>query len=421
MLALRATLPAWRSLRPCHSPHKGLSSAAVSLHSRSSFSTGPSDGSSVKVDLSGSFTLYTPDGFEDSWTEPPLEATATKDELVTLLRNMLIIRRLEQVSDKEYKAKKIRGFCHLYLGQEGVCTGLEAAIDFRDCMITAYRDHGNQLARGDTPYSIFCEMLGKFDGCSKGKGGSMHLYHRKNNFYGGNGIVGAQTPVGAGLAFAQKYKGENHISFACYGDGAANQGQLSEAINMAALWKLPIVFVCENNHFGMGTPANRSSADFDYFTRGQFVPGIRVDGMNVLAVREATRHVASWVRAGNGPCLMEFDTYRYSGHSMSDPGYGYRSKEEVKAIQTARDPIEALYSIMVSANMITPEEREALVKEVRKYVEGDMAAADKAPLPNLDEMYTDVYADNSEEIRGVLFGTGYDPSTGKVVHPPTEE
>jgi pyruvate dehydrogenase E1 component alpha subunit len=276
----------------------------------------------------------------------PSTATATKEELIKYFTNMSTMRRLEIVSDQLYKKREIRGFCHLYDGQEAIAEGMEAGMTRKDAIITAYRDHCQALARGDTTYRILAEMMAKQTGSSKGKGGSMHYYNSKERFFGGNGIVGAQMPVGTGLAFAMKYKGEDAFACTMYGDGAANQGQLFEAANIAGLQKLPMIYICENNHYGMGTSADRGSHNTKFYARGDLIPGLKVDAQNVLMVRETIKWAGAYVKK-NGPLFLEFSTYRYHGHSMSDPGITYRTKDEVQKVRDTRDPVEIVRGMIL--------------------------------------------------------------------------
>lgn len=272
---------------------------------------------------------------------------------------------------------------------------MEAALEKEDAIITAYRCHGFALMRGGTVHNILAELLGKSTGISKGKGGSMHMF--ANQFYGGNGIVGAQVPVGAGVAFTQKYENRKNCTFALYGDGAANQGQIFEVYNMAALMKLPIVFVCENNQYGMGTSIERSSASINYFKRGgDYIPGLRVDGMDVLAVKESVRFAKNYV-LNNGPLVVEFVTYRYQGHSMSDPGTTYRSREEIQQMRSKRDTIKLIYTQIIENKMATEEELKDLETKIRAEVDEAVLQAKADPFPEMSELTTDIYSNQSDE------------------------
>jgi pyruvate dehydrogenase E1 component alpha subunit len=318
---------------------------------------------------------------------------------------MYKMRRLEMEADAMYQRGLVRGFCHLYNGQEAVAVGIEAAVTYDDCLITAYRNHCQQIARGDSAASVLSELTGRFTGCSKGKGGSMHLYKKDANYYGGNGIVGAQVPLGAGLAFAQAYNKSGNVAITMFGDGAANQGQIYESINMSALWKLPTIFVCENNRYGMGTSAVRGSASSSFYTRGDYIPGIKIDGMDVLAVREGMKFAAKVARE-QGPIYVEMDTYRYKGHSISDQGLGYRSVDEINVVKTSRDPIDRVKARLIEGGWATMEELKAEEKKIRKEVDAAVKVAETAALPPDDQLFADVYTGEAPFLRGTLISNG---------------
>lgn len=306
-------------------------------------------------------------------------------------REMLLIRRFEEKAGQLYGLGLIGGFCHLYIGQEAVAVGLQSALDGdKDSVITGYRDHGHMLAYGIDPKVIMAELTGRAAGISRGKGGSMHMFSVEHKFYGGHGIVGAQVSLGNGLAFAHKYRGDGGLCMAYFGDGAANQGQVYESFNMAELWKLPMIFVIENNGYAMGTSVNRSSSEDQMYRRGESfrVPGIQVNGMDVLEVRAAAEVAVEWVRSGKGPLLMELKTYRYRGHSMSDPAK-YRSREEVQAVREKSDPIEGLKAEMIAAG-ISEDRLKEIDQSIRKIVAESADFAESAPEPDLSELYTDV-------------------------------
>ncbi|XP_059046685.1 probable pyruvate dehydrogenase E1 component subunit alpha, mitochondrial [Achroia grisella] len=331
---------------------------------------------------------------------PATSATLTAEDAIKIYEKLAVLRRIETAAGNLYKEKIIRGFCHLYSGQEAVAVGMRTAMRDADSVITAYRCHGWTYLMGVSTVGVLAELTGRKSGCSRGKGGSMHLYGR--NFYGGNGIVGAQVPLGAGVAFAHKYNGDGGVNFALYGDGAANQGQLYEAYNMAKLWNLPCVFVCENNGYGMGTSVDRSSASTEYYSRGDYIPGIWVDGMDVLATREATRFAIDYCTSGKGPLLMEMETYRYSGHSMSDPGTSYRTRDEVQEVRQTRDPITSFKEKIISNELATPDQLKEIDTRVRKEVEEATKIAKSDSEIDLEELSGDVYYNNLEsEIRGV--------------------
>eukprot|EP01031_Cornospumella_fuschlensis_P040627 gene40627-49534_t len=306
-----------------------LSGSRLTSLARASMRLG--GGRVATLSTSNEITVELGDVFKThNFEAPSTTVKTTKDELVAFLKEMYTMRRMEITNDTEYKARNIRGFCHLYDGQEAIASGTEAALTHEDSWITSYRCHCVAYLRGSTVEQVFAELFGFSQGTAKGKGGSMHFYSKKHNFYGGQGIVGAQVPVGAGLAFANKYntkEGEKMpIAIAAYGDGAANQGQIWEAANMSKLWGLPMVFMIENNQYGMGTSTKRSSCNDWYYTMGgRTIPGIKINGMNVLAVKQGMKAVKDWCSSGNGPIYVELDTYRYHGHSMSDPGTTYRT------------------------------------------------------------------------------------------------
>ncbi|KAJ9098781.1 hypothetical protein QFC19_006258 [Naganishia cerealis] len=304
------------------------------------------------------------------------------------------MRRMEQAADALYKAKLIRGFCHLAIGQEAVSVGMESAITHEDNVITAYRCHPFAVLRGGTIHNVLAELLGKETGIAKGKGGSMHMFTKC--FFGGNGIVGAQVPVGAGIAFSQKYQDKKTVTFSMYGDGASNQGQVFEAYNMAKLWNLPVVFVCENNKYGMGTSAERSSQNTLFFTRGDQIPGIQVNGMDVLAVHKACQWAKEWATSGKGPLLMEFVTYRYGGHSMSDPGTTYRTREEIQQMRSTRDAITGIKTYLSEWGIADDAKLKAIDKAAKAEVDEAVAQAKKDSFPDLKAFWTDVYYEGTE-------------------------
>ncbi|MCB1782591.1 MAG: pyruvate dehydrogenase (acetyl-transferring) E1 component subunit alpha [Alphaproteobacteria bacterium] len=311
------------------------------------------------------------------------------EELKGLYREMLLIRRFEEKAGQLYGMGLIGGFCHLYIGQEAVVTGITSVQQPQDTVVTSYRDHAHMLACGMNARGIMAELTGRKDGYSRGKGGSMHMFSREKNFFGGHGIVGAGTAIGAGLGFAHKYKDDGGVAIAYMGDGASNQGQVAECYNMAALWSLPVLFVIENNQYGMGTSVSRSSAG-QLYRRGEGygIPGEQVDGMDVLAVRKAARQALAYIRSGNGPYILEMMTYRYRGHSMSDPAK-YRTKEEVDSMKTDRDPISHLKE-MIEAQGVSEEDIKAIDKEIKTIVNDAAQFAQESPEPDEKELWTDV-------------------------------
>jgi pyruvate dehydrogenase E1 component alpha subunit len=327
--------------------------------------------------------------------ESPEPYQATKDELVEFYRQMVLIRRFEEKAGQLYGLGFIGGFCHLYIGQEAVAVGIQSALEpGKDSVITGYRDHGHMLAYGIDPKLIMAELTGREAGISRGKGGSMHMFSVEHKFYGGHGIVGAQVSLGTGLGFSHKYKDDGGVCVAYFGDGAANQGQVYESFNMAELWKLPMIFVIENNQYAMGTSVNRASSEDQLYRRGESfrIPGIQVDGMDVLAVRGATEEALKWVQAGNGPILLEMKTYRYRGHSMSDPAK-YRSREEVQEMREKSDPIEGVKKALIAAG-VSEEDIKGIDTQVRKIVGEAADFAESSPEPDLKELYTDVLVES---------------------------
>jgi pyruvate dehydrogenase E1 component alpha subunit len=316
-----------------------------------------------------------------------------KDEELHAYHDMLLIRRFEEKAGQLYGMGFIGGFCHLYIGQEAVVVGMQMALKPGDQVITSYRDHGHMLATGMDPKGVMAELTGRRGGYSKGKGGSMHMFSREKQFFGGHGIVGAQVPLGAGLAFANKYRGNDHVALTYFGEGAANQGQVYETFNMAALWKLPVIFIIENNRYAMGTVVTRSAAKSEeMFNRGSVygIPGEQVDGMDVRAVKAAGEKAVAHCRAGNGPYILEMMTYRYRGHSMSDPAK-YRAKEEVQKMREESDPIEQVKKRLIEAGAATEEELKKIDAEIRAMVTEAAEFAQSDPEPDPAELWTDIY------------------------------
>ncbi|AQZ52083.1 pyruvate dehydrogenase (acetyl-transferring) E1 component subunit alpha [Martelella mediterranea] len=314
-----------------------------------------------------------------------------RDQEMHALREMLMIRRFEEKAGQLYGMGFIGGFCHLYIGQEAVVVGMQMALKDGDQIITSYRDHGHMLATGMEARGVMAELTGRRSGYSKGKGGSMHMFSKEKAFYGGHGIVGAQVPLGTGLAFANRYRENDHVAVVYYGDGAANQGQVYESFNMAELWKLPVVYVVENNRYAMGTSVTRSSAETDFSKRGASfnIPGKQVDGMDVRAVKAAAEEAEKFAREGNGPFILEMMTYRYRGHSMSDPAK-YRSKDEVQKMRAEHDPIEQVRKRLLDKKWATEDELKAIDKDVRSVISDAADFAQTDPEPDASELYTDI-------------------------------
>ena len=318
-------------------------------------------------------------------------APLTKDLKIKLYREMLLIRRFEEKAGQLYGMGLIGGFCHLYIGQEAVVTGMQSCITGNDAVITSYRDHAHMIACGMEPNGIMAELTGRIGGFSIGKGGSMHMFSTEKHFYGGHGIVGAQVPLGTGIAFAHKYRANGNLSLVYFGDGSVNQGQVYEAFNMASLWKLPVIYIIENNEYAMGTSVKRSHSMTELFRRGEGfgIPGKQVNGMDVLAVREAGLEAVKHVREGGGPFLLEMKTYRYRGHSMSDPAK-YRTKEELETYKETKDPIENFKQVLLKEGVLTEDGFKELEKEVKAIVNESAEFAQASPEPPESELWTDV-------------------------------
>jgi pyruvate dehydrogenase E1 component subunit alpha len=320
-------------------------------------------------------------------TVPPFN----REQELHAYREMLLIRRFEEKAGQLYGMGLIGGFCHLYIGQEAVVVGMQMAIREGDQVITTYRDHGHMLSSGMDPKGVMAELTGRRGGYSRGKGGSMHMFSKEKHFYGGHGIVGANVPLGAGLAFANQYRGNGSLCLTYFGDGAANQGQVYESFNMAKLWKLPVVFIIENNKYAMGTSTERSAATTDFSQRGRSfdIPGEQVDGMDVRAVKDAGDRVVKWVRGGNGPFILEMLTYRYRGHSMSDPAK-YRTREEVQKMRQEHDPIEQVRHRLLEGKLASEDEMKTIDGEIRTIVNGAAEFAQADAEPDEKELWTDV-------------------------------
>lgn len=315
----------------------------------------------------------------------------TPQNYINIYENILLIRRFEEKCGQFYGMGLIGGFCHLYIGQEAVIAGFNLAQKQGDSTITSYRDHVHVIMSGIDPKFVMAELTGRASGCSKGKGGSMHMFNIPGKFYGGHGIVGAQVPIGTGLAFAEKYNNTDNICYTYLGDGAINQGQVYEAFNMAALWKLPVIYIIENNEYSMGTSLKRSTSMTDLYKKGESfnIPGIQVDGMDIDSVYNIAVQATEYVRSGNGPIVVEAKTYRYRGHSMSDPAK-YRTKEEVDGYKD-KDPLTSIRDIIINKNYASEEVLNVIEKKVKVQIAEIVEFANNEPLPNEDELYTDIY------------------------------
>ncbi|XP_049848941.1 pyruvate dehydrogenase E1 component subunit alpha, mitochondrial-like isoform X2 [Schistocerca gregaria] len=342
--------------------------------------------------------------------ELPKWSVVTREELLDYYKEMNAMRRLEYALDAMYKRRQIQGFLHLYDGQEAIISGFDSVLTPEDSVITAYRDHPFMITRrcGGTLKEVFAELMGRTSGCSRGKGGSMHLYKAKSNFYGGNGIVGAQVPLGTGLAFANKYKKNGRVAMIYMGDGAANQGQVYESFNMAYLWRLPAIYVVENNLYGMGTPVPLASATSHFYTRGDYMSGILVDGTSVLSIREVGKFAINYVNTKKRPLLIEVETYRYHGHSISDPGTSYRTRMEVQEYKEKFDCIHHLKSIIINHKVATEEEISAIEDQVGRDVKAAQEEAANSPEPQPVELFEHVYAEKVP-IRAVERCESYKP------------
>jgi pyruvate dehydrogenase E1 component alpha subunit len=314
-----------------------------------------------------------------------------KQFLISAYEKMLLIRRFEEKAGQLYGMGHIGGFCHLYIGQEAVVVGLQSATEPQDTVITSYRDHGHMLACGMDPKGVMAELTGRIGGYSKGKGGSMHMFSREKNFFGGHGIVAAQVPIGTGMAFAHKYKEDQGVCLTYFGDGAVNQGQVYESFNMASLWKLPVVFVVEDNQYAMGTSINRSCANPDLSKRGEpyDIEGITVDGMDIVAVRKAGTYAIDKARVGKGPTLLHVKTYRYRGHSMSDPAK-YRTKDEVDTIRQEKDPIENLKLLLLENDILSEGDFKNFDQKIKNIMQEVVDFSTNSPEPDISELYTDI-------------------------------
>ncbi len=337
------------------------------------------------------FSRAEPEGVPPAAGQVNEFASFTKEEELASYNDMLLIRRFEEKAGQMYGMGLIGGFCHLYIGQEAVVVGMKMASTEADKVITGYRDHGHMLACGMDPKGVMAELTGRRGGYSKGKGGSMHMFSKEKKFYGGHGIVGAQVSLGTGLAFASRYSGDGSVAMVYFGDGAANQGQVYESFNMAELWKLPVIYVIENNRYAMGTSVTRSSAQTDFSKRGiSFnIPGVQVDGMDVRAVRAAGLSAAEHCRSGKGPFILEMQTYRYRGHSMSDPAK-YRTREEVQKMRDQQDPIEQVRTRLMKEHGTTEDELKAMDGKIRGIVAEAADFAQSNPEPDPSELWTDI-------------------------------